>query len=387
MQILVETPISFQIVEKSEDAFKPVGVYNFKDHADTHNFYSALSQNKIPPPLKNLLTTHLIKKPLFVCEKSLKALIESTLSIECEFDVELARSIRENIYKIVNVARNEFDDQIKSYSHFVGNLVLKDTPDRMDVMVVESLGLLDELEKDINIKVMRLKEWYGFHFPELIEIIPGSLEYASAVRVIGRKINVESLSEKELKDIEKIKEKARMSFGTEIDNEEAERIKATAVDIIKMFNYKDELSNYLKNAVNKLCPNLTALLGEVIAARFIARAGGIYELSKLPASTIQIMGAEKSLFNAIREKTDTPKYGYIYHSTIVASTPVKFRGKIARSLAAKAAIACKIDAFGKGNAEMGVAERKKLEQRIKVYEDKINKKDNKKESRNIKRRL
>merc|ERR1711869_146441 len=94
-----------------------------------------------------------------------------------------------------------------------------------------------------------------------------------------------------------------------------------------------------------VAPNLCTLIGEMVAARLIAHAGGLTNLAKYPASTVQILGAEKALFRALKKKGNTPKYGLIYHSTFIGRAAKKNKGRVSRYLANKCAMASRIDAF------------------------------------------
>lgn len=99
--------------------------------------------------------------------------------------------------------------------------------------------------------------------------------------------------------------------------------------------------------------------------------GSLLNLAKHPASTVQILGAEKALFRALKTRRDTPKYGLIYHASLVGQTTAKNKGKISRMLAAKTALAIRYDALGEDtNAEMGVENRAKLEARLRQLEEK-----------------
>jgi len=84
-----------------------------------------------------------------------------------------------------------------------------------------------------------------------------------------------------------------------------------------MSAYRQNLAEYLKNRMIAVAPNLTALIGELVAAKLISHAGSLINLAKQPASTIQILGAEKALFRALKSKKNTPKYGLIYNASIV----------------------------------------------------------------------
>jgi len=118
-----------------------------------------------------------------------------------------------------------------------------------------------------------------------------------------------------------------------------------------------------------VAPNLTALVGELVGARLIAHAGSLLNLAKHPSSTVQILGAEKALFRAMKTKHDTPKYGLIYHASLVGQSGAKFKGKVSRMLAAKCALAIRVDALGEDvNNEMGIEHRAMLEKRMQALE-------------------
>lgn len=118
-----------------------------------------------------------------------------------------------------------------------------------------------------------------------------------------------------------------------------------------------------------IAPNLTVLVGELVGARLISHAGSLMNLAKHPASTVQILGAEKALFRALKTKHDTPKYGLIYHAQLVGQSSTKLKGKVSRMLAAKAALACRVDALGDDvNSDLGAEHRAKLESRLQVLE-------------------
>lgn len=119
-----------------------------------------------------------------------------------------------------------------------------------------------------------------------------------------------------------------------------------------------------------IAPNVTVMVGELVGARLIAHAGSLLNLAKHAASTVQILGAEKALFRALKSRRDTPKYGLIYHASLVGQSSPKHKGKISRMLAAKTALAIRYDAFGEDSSSaMGVENRAKLEARLRSLED------------------
>src|SRR5271163_2328944 len=138
---------------------------------------------------------------------------------------------------------------------------------------------------------------------------------------------------------------AEVSMGTEISQSDLDNILLLVDQIISLSEYRSQLYNYLCSRMRAIAPNLTILVGELVGARLIAHAGNLVNLAKQPASTIQILGAEKALFRALKTKHDTPKYGLIFHASLVGQAPLKFKGKIARTLAAKSALAVRYDAL------------------------------------------
>ncbi len=215
-------------------------------------------------------------------------------------------------------------------------------------MVIQAVGLLDDLDKELNNYAMRLREWYGWHFPECGKIVQDNTIFAKVVQLIGMRTNTANLNLSEIvtEDIEKqIKEAAEISMGSEISDDDEFNIKQLANQIIALAEYRQSLTEYLKTRMMAIAPNLTIMVGELVAARLISHAGSLINLAKQAASTIQIYGAEKALFRALRTKHDTPKYGLIYHASLVGSATPKLKGKISRSLASKCALCVRVDAL------------------------------------------
>jgi len=223
---------------------------------------------------------------------------------------------------------------------------------------------------------MRLKEWYSWHFPELARIVTDNVDYAKCVNAIRERTNTVKtdlsaiLTNEDM--IEEIKEAAELSMGTEITKDDMENMKALCDQVIALSEYRVSLSEYLKNRMQAIAPNLTVLVGELVGARLIAHAGSLVNLAKHPASTIQILGAEKALFRAIRTKHDTPKYGLLYHASIVGQATPKTKGKISRSLAAKCALCIRMDALGdQEEATIGIQHKEALDKRVRFLENNL----------------
>merc|ERR1712129_508437 len=137
----------------------------------------------------------------------------------------------------------------------------------------------------------------------------------------------------------------KMSMGQDIVEMDMQNIDRFAGEVVALFTMRKTLHEYLKVKMDLVAPNLSALIGEIIGARLISPAGSLINLAKYPASTVQILGAEKALFRALKTKGNTPKYGLIFHSTFIGRAQQKNKGRISRYLANKCSIASRIDCF------------------------------------------
>lgn len=259
-------------------------------------------------------------------------------------------------------------------AHSIGRHKLKFSADKVDTMIVQAIALLDDLDKELNTYAMRCKEWYGWHFPELAKMITDSVAYARIILAMGVRSNAHDtdlslILPEELE--EQLKTAAEVSMGTEITDLDLENIRALAEQIVDFAAYREQLSNYLLSRMKAIAPNLTVLVGELVGARLIAHAGSLTSLAKAPALTIQILGAEKALFRALKTKHDTPKYGLLYHASLVGQASGKNKGKIARVLAAKAAVLIRYDCLAEerdDSGEFGLNVRAKVESRLSTLE-------------------
>lgn len=267
-------------------------------------------------------------------------------------------------------------------SHSLSRHKLKFSTDKVDTMIVQAISLLDDLDKELNTYAMRVKEWYGWHFPEMARIINDNLAYSRVILKMGMRTSAAKADLAEIlpEEIEvAVKSAAEISMGTEITNEDLENIQALAEQVASFTEYRSQLSSYLSARMTAIAPNLTTLVGDLVGARLIAHAGSLMNLAKSPASTVQILGAEKALFRALKTKHDTPKYGLIYHASLIGQATGKNKGKIARLLATKATLGLRVDALADWSAEgegkgdqateeersaLGVENRLKIERRL-----------------------
>merc|ERR1719359_34011 len=168
-----------------------------------------------------------------------------------------------------------------------------------------------------------------------------------------------------------VKAAAETSMGTEITDEDLSNILTLSDRVIELTEYRGSLAEYLKLRMNAIAPNLTYMVGELVGARLISHAGSLMSLAKHPASTVQILGAEKALFRALKTKKNTPKYGLIYNASVVGQAKNNLKGKISRTLANKCALSIRVDALGDtSEATIGLEDRVKVEERLRQLEGK-----------------
>merc|ERR1711894_449659 len=162
---------------------------------------------------------------------------------------------------------------------------------------------------------------------------------------------------------------SKSSMGMDISPIDLLNIDTFASRVIGLTDYRKELSTYLQSKMASVAPNLSTLIGDIVGARLISHAGSLTNLAKAPASTVQILGAEKALFRALKTRGDTPKYGLIFHSSFIGRAGAKNKGRISRYLANKCSIASRIDAFSEDATTIfGSKLKEQVEERLKFYE-------------------
>lgn len=203
-----------------------------------------------------------------------------------------------------------------------------------DTLVMQAINSVDELDKVINILIKRLREWYELYNPEF------------SISTENHEIFVGEILEKEKNELlKKININPDESIGADLEQEHLEPIKSLAHQIYDLFQLKKTQENYIANLMDELCPNIKAVCGVLVGARLIEHAKSLKRLSEMPASTIQILGAEKALFRHMKTGAKPPRHGIIVNHTLIAKSPQKMHGKIARALADKISIASKVDYF------------------------------------------
>lgn len=194
-----------------------------------------------------------------------------------------------------------------------------------DKLIIQASNALEDLIKIQNLLLERLREWYGLHYPELKQ-----KDIAEMVARYGRRENFPNFQE---------------STGIDLAEKDEEILKEYAKAVSVVIEQRKSLERYVKSAMREIAPNFSSLLEPLLAARLLALAGSLEKLSKMSASTVQLLGAEKALFRHLRGKGRAPKFGIIYLSDYIQNSSEEKRGKVARILASKLMLAARIDFY------------------------------------------
>ena len=271
-------------------------------------------------------------------------------------------------------AENERDAhiQLRQFALDFSSSKVRRTSEKLDLHISQSINALDELDKIINVIGARLREWYGLHFPELDYLIQNIFTYAEIVRLAGNRRNIDlNMLENlgiESKRAEMILVAVERSKGGDILEENLSIIKKLANEVIMQTELRRILAHQIEEMMEKIAPNIKDILTATVGARLMAKAGSLQKLSVMPSSTIQIIGAEKALFRSLKTGAPPPKHGILFQHPILHSAPKWQRGKMARAIASKVAIAVRIDLFRNGEKDAHISEQ--LNKRIAEIQEK-----------------
>ncbi|HEX2021955.1 MAG TPA: C/D box methylation guide ribonucleoprotein complex aNOP56 subunit [Candidatus Thermoplasmatota archaeon] len=244
----------------------------------------------------------------------------------------------------------------------LGRMGVRAASSKRDMHVVQAVDAIDELNEQANIAVERLREWYGLHFPELVDASQRNEEVAALVSAHVTRDAIAQAAPQYAAD-------AADSMGGPLPDPEQKAIRGFARTASSLYATKAELEKYLDEAMVEIAPNVAQLLQPVLAARMIKQAGGLHRLATMPAGTIQTLGAEKALFRHIKEGKRPPKHGFLMQHPLIHRAPRYHRGALARSLAAKVALAARADAFTKSK-DSGARLAAEFQQRADELKDK-----------------
>lgn len=304
--------------------------------------------------LDKLSKTEGIEKVIVEDERLAKIVASKGLNVEIEPGNTIARAFRENVvdyavkYGFAS-SPEEYYSKMHEVSVVLTRRKVRKAVEKRDLLAAQGVRAIDDIDRTVNLFVARLREWYSLHFPELDDLIREHEDYARLVYELGlrenfTKENLIKLGFSEGK-ARRIEEASKKSMGADITDFDIKTMQTLAGIILKLYRLRADIAQYIGEVMREVAPNITALVGPLLGARLISLAGGLDELARLPASTIQVLGAEKALFRALRTGGRPPKHGVIFQFPEIHRSPRWQRGKIARALAGKLAIAARVDAF------------------------------------------
>lgn len=301
------------------------------------------------------LVEYLSSKEAAASDKSLQILLEKKY-VECRMmspdELDTVRASRQQMLVDAGFASDQRDalEKLRSFALGLSSLKIGEVSQSPDLHIIQAVGALDETDKVANIMGARMREWYGLHFPELDNVIDTITGYAKVV-LAGRRdlLTADIFEEAGLgAKSEMLLLLASKSRGGEITDINLCTVQSMARQVLEAHKLRAELEENIAAGIEKMAPNLVAILGPSVAAKMLGRAGSLVKLASFPASTIQVIGAERALFRAVKTGSDPPKHGLLFQHTLVHSAPRWQRGKIARAIAAKAAVAARVDVYGEG---------------------------------------
>ncbi|XP_034191981.1 nop56 ribonucleoprotein [Osmia lignaria lignaria] len=384
--LLPQVEASVTDLQRFHSVVKLIGFSPFKTALAALESINNISEGVVPEDLQLFLDSCVPKAGkndkivLGVADPKLGASITEALGIKCDHTgvvPEIIRGIRFHFHNLVKgfTSKSSGIAQL-GLGHSYSRAKVKFNVNRVDNMIIQSIALLDQLDKDVNTFSMRIREWYSYHFPELVKIVPENYMYAKVAQAIK---NRKELTDEKLEALEEIVmdsakaqaiiDASKSSMGMDISPVDLLNIEMFAARVIALADYRKQLAEYLRSKMAGVAPNLATLIGDQVGARLIAHAGSLTNLAKYPASTVQILGAEKALFRALKTRGNTPKYGLLFHSTFIGRAGAKNKGRISRYLANKCSIASRIDCFTDiPTSVFGEKLRQQVEDRLKFYE-------------------
>ncbi len=297
---------------------------------------------------------------IFVNDASLmKLLKKNSVDVELMEDSKIEHIQSSKLHVLVDsgFAKDEADarSKLRDFALQLSSSKVTETSESPDLHIIQTINTLDDTDKIINGLSSRLREWYGLHFPELDNLIDSINGYSKIV--LGGKRD--DLTDKVYTDagfpetkVEMLSLLQKKSKGGAISDENLAIVQTLAKQILELFDLRNTLEKHIETQMELVAPNISGILGAVVGARILARAGSLKKLAFMPASTIQVLGAEKALFRSLKTGSQPPKHGLLFQHALVHAAPRWQRGKIARAISTKAAIAARVDVYGSGRNQM-----------------------------------
>lgn len=259
-----------------------------------------------------------------------QSFVEQLAGYEIEEKEDAYAFLRRNFRTLVRDLTAKSDEEINAdiilFAELFSQKRLSSAISR-DKLLVQASNALEDLNKTINLYNERLYEWFSLHYPEFRQ-----QDVAKLIAKYGRRENFPSFS---------------VSLGISLGDEDEKAVKGFADMILHVGEELRILEKYVAKSVKEIMPNVTSLIDPLLAAKLLAYAGSLERLARMPASTIQILGAEKALFRHLKKQGKSPKFGLLFSDGRIKNAPRDRQGRIARIIAAKLMLAARIDFYSK----------------------------------------
>ena len=255
-------------------------------------------------------------------------------------------------------SKDEYEQFVRDVSLELAKTAITEATTKRDLYAIQTVRSIEDLDKILNLLAGRIREWYGLHFPELDRLVEKHDSYIRLVHSLGAR---ESFSYDALTKLgipqdkaTQISASAEKSSGAEMTGTDLEWLRQVCGTVLELYGLREAAEKYTDRIMGEVAPNMTTVLGAVLSAKLISMAGGLENIAKMPSSTLQVLGAEKALFRTLKTGARPPKHGVIFQYAPIHQSPKWLRGKIARAVAGKLAIAARMDAYGGGDKGQGL---------------------------------
>jgi len=263
-------------------------------------------------------------------------------------------------------SKDDYEQFVRDVTLELAKTAIAEVSTRRDIYAIQTVRAIEDLDKILNLLAGRIREWYGLHFPELDRLVEKHDTYVRLIEVLGSR---ESFSYDALTKLgipqdraTEISETARKSSGSEFPPADLAWLQNVCQSVLELYGVREAAEKYTDKIMAEVAPNTSSVVGAVLSAKLLSMAGSLENMAKMPASTLQVLGAEKALFRTIKTGARPPKHGIIFQYGPIHQSPKWLRGKIARAVAGKLAIAARMDAFGGEDRGQGLKE--SLEKKI-----------------------
>ena len=277
--------------------------------------------------------------------------------------------LRKNIRKYAN----DFGFSDKEFNLFMSEFCFlfskKNMKIERDKFLIQATKSLDDMNKILSLCYERVEEWFGLHYPELnsskLDLVEKIIKYGNRQNLQKIKRFSESSKSQNLsEDFPNFEN----SVGVQLSKYDEQAIKEFCLMIKEINDKKIKIENYIEKSIKEIMPNFSSIVEPILSANLLSLAGSIKKLSRMPASSIQLLGSEKALFRHLKKKGKAPKYGILFIDKRIQDAPDNKKGKIARLISSKLMIACRIDAYSKRDCSEKL--KKELEKEVSSIYDK-----------------